>query len=445
MASTASVSGLGSGLDTASLVSQLMQIEAVPRTRLQARLTSEKAELSALQSINSQVAALKQQAGALTSTSSWSAVTVTSSTAGVSAVATTSTTSTAVAAPGDTTVRVDQVARPHSLRFAQTRAGNDVVVPTGTVTLSTASGTRSLDVGSGSMNELVSAVNASGTGVVAGTVRLDDGTVRLTVRSATTGAGSWFELTDAQGGPLLGGAAVVAGQDARITVDGDTIASSSNTFVDVLGGLDLTVSAAAVGQEATLSVGRDTSAVTTSMKALVSSVNAVLERIDTVTANSATAGASGILAADSTLRGLRDRLVETVFGPGNASLAPQGITLDRSGRLVLDATQFAAAAAADPATMQQTVGGAGFVGRLATAAEAATRSSTGYLTAAVAGRQQGIDRRQDGIDAWTRRLEMREASLKATFVALETALARISSQSSWLGSQIAGLTSSSPS
>lgn len=443
MGSTASVSGLSSGLDTASIVAQLMQIESIPKTQLQNQLTSEKSSLSALQALNSQVAALTQQAKTLTSASAWSPLAITSSLTGVTATATTATTTTGAVATGTTAIHVDQAARAHSLRFTSTAAGSDVVVPTGTITVTTASGSTSLSVGSGSMNELVGALNAPGTGLVASTVRQDDGTLRLTVRSATTGAASAFSITDANGNDVLGGASITAGQDARITVDGDTLSSATNTFVNVLGGIDLTVSATAAGQDTTLTVGRDSASLATSMKSLVTAVNAVLSKIDTLTASSATSGASGVLSGDSTLRGLRDQLVDTVFGSGNTSLAPYGIALNRSGQLTFDADRFTAAATADPTTVQQALGGSGFVGRLATVSDGASSSTTGYLTSAVTGRQQGINRLQDSIDAWTRRLDLREASLKATYVAMETALSKINSQSSWLSSQIASLTSSS--
>ena len=38
----ASVSGLASGLDTATIIDQLMQLEAAPQTRLKSRVTTEK-------------------------------------------------------------------------------------------------------------------------------------------------------------------------------------------------------------------------------------------------------------------------------------------------------------------------------------------------------------------------------------------------------------------
>ena len=56
MASTSSISGLASGLDTATIIDQLMQLEAVPQTRLKTQQTTEKTVLTALQSLNTDAA-----------------------------------------------------------------------------------------------------------------------------------------------------------------------------------------------------------------------------------------------------------------------------------------------------------------------------------------------------------------------------------------------------
>ena len=69
----------GAVFDTATIISQLMQLEAAPQTRLQSRLTSEKSTLSILQGINSKLSALMNRAKDLGQTSDWSPFTVESS------------------------------------------------------------------------------------------------------------------------------------------------------------------------------------------------------------------------------------------------------------------------------------------------------------------------------------------------------------------------------
>ena len=63
---TASVSGLASGLDTATIIDQLMQLEAASQTRLKSRVTTEQSTLKVLQNLNTKFAALATQATDLT-------------------------------------------------------------------------------------------------------------------------------------------------------------------------------------------------------------------------------------------------------------------------------------------------------------------------------------------------------------------------------------------
>ena len=84
---TASVSGLVSGLDTASIISQLMQVEAQTQTRIKSRLSSEQSNVTMLQELNSLLAALVTSAGDLALATAWNPVRVTSSSDLVSATA----------------------------------------------------------------------------------------------------------------------------------------------------------------------------------------------------------------------------------------------------------------------------------------------------------------------------------------------------------------------
>ena len=56
MANT-SIGGLISGLDTATIISQLMQLEAQPQTRLKTKVTVEQSAVTALQALNTKLAA----------------------------------------------------------------------------------------------------------------------------------------------------------------------------------------------------------------------------------------------------------------------------------------------------------------------------------------------------------------------------------------------------
>src|SRR4051794_12513322 len=441
MASTASVSGLASGLDTATIIEQLMTVEAAPQTRLKTNLSTEKNNLASLQAPNTKAAALMAQAKDLAAGSGWNALTATSSSAAVSL------TTTGGTAAGSFTFTVDQTASAHRLTFASTAAATDVVVAGGTTVQLTAGGvTKTLDTGNGTLDGLVAALNGAGTGVTATKVKLDDGSYRLVVNASKTGAAAAFTLTNGDGSDLLGGATVAAGTDAAITFGTDTIHSATNTFSGVVPGVDVTVSTASVGTSVEVNVARNSAQVQDKVKSLVDNINALLTQIDSLTSYNSSTKSSGPLAGEASLRDLRTNLLNAVYPSDKTSLASIGLQTDRSGKLVFDAPTFAAAYTADPAAVAAkfTSGTVdGFAARIAKVADKASDKYAGTITAAITGHTSEIKGLKDNIDSWDTRLELRRTTLTRQFSALETAMNQMTSQSNWLAGQISSLSKSS--
>jgi flagellar hook-associated protein 2 len=438
---SASISGLGSGLDTASIVDQFMQLEAAPQSRLKSRVASEKSVVSLLQALNTKVAALATRAADLIKPGGLTAVTATSSDTKVAVTAT------SAAGPGGFSVRVDQTAASHRLELADaaglTTSG---AVPTA-LRLDRLDGSAPVDITSdGTLTGLVNPNNdpASATGLRATAVKVGTDQYRLVVESATTGAAGDFTLTAADGSDLLGGATVRAGRDAQVMI-GDTIVATSatNTFADLVPGVSITLAAdATAGTTSQVAMTRDPATASGALKGLVDAVNAVLSDIDTQTRSGG--GGKGPLAGDGALRDVRDRLLSTVFPADGSSLADLGLQTDRYGKLALDEATFKKAYAADPAAVQArlTAPDTGFVSRVGQVAKAASDRVDGTLTTAITGRNDAISRLDDGIEAWDLRLELRRTALTRQFTALETALNQMNSQSSWLAGQLSSLTTS---
>jgi len=84
---TQSISGLGSGLDTASIIQQLVAIERRSVTLVQARATKAQTALSSYDAIRSQLTALRSAALALRTSADWQPLTATSSNTDVATVA----------------------------------------------------------------------------------------------------------------------------------------------------------------------------------------------------------------------------------------------------------------------------------------------------------------------------------------------------------------------
>jgi flagellar hook-associated protein 2 len=448
--STASVSGLVSGLDTASIISQLMQVEANPQTLLKTRLSTENSTITTLQSLNAKFAALSTKATALSTASSWSPLTTTSSSTSVTA--STGTT----ASPGTVSFTVKQTALAHAVASVDTATADQVLTGADGLMQLSVNGT-DLDPiygGDGTIASVVSAINAANQGVTASAVKLDDGTFRLRMVSTTTGADSSFSLTNSDGSSVLGGATVlVAGRDAKVQLGNDTISSSSNTFSGLVTGLDVTVApSTAADTLVDITSVRDSTTTQASVQSLVDSANELLSTIDALTAYNATTSTAGPLAGDATVRDLRSKILDAVTQTADgSSMASIGLQTDRYGKVVFDATAFATAYAADPAGVADKLGSPadaavpGFAARLAAASDSASNADTGTLTTSILSRQSSATRMQTDIDNWDIRLAAKEAALNTQFTNLEVSLSKLKNQSAWLSSQVASLSSSSSS
>ena len=77
MANT-SIGGLVSGLDTSSIINQLMQLEARPQTMLKTRMGAEQKAITSLQALNAKLASIATKAADLVKADQWSPTKATS-------------------------------------------------------------------------------------------------------------------------------------------------------------------------------------------------------------------------------------------------------------------------------------------------------------------------------------------------------------------------------
>lgn len=445
MASSASISGLSSGLDTATIISQLMQLESAPQTRLKTKVTDTQTVVSSLQSINTKFATLASKAETLAKTTAWSPLTATSSNSAVSVTTTSS------ASPTSLSLTVTSVAAAHRIGYTDAHALTDTVTGASTsVIINRFDGSpQTIDTGDGTLQGLVTAINSAtnDTGLRATAIKVADGSYKLQVEATTTGASTDFEITASDGSPLLGGSTVRAGSDAAIDLGtGITATSTSNTFTDLMPGVTLTLgSAATSGTTSTISVTRDSASLATSMSSFVDAINDVLKSVDSASAYNSTSKKAGTLAGESSVRDLRDQLLAAVYPSDGTSLASLGIQVTRDGLLSFDSATFTQAYTADPTAVTEKMDKAnnGFVQRIYTVANGASDSTDGIVTLAIQGRTTEITRLNKSISDWDDRLELRRTTLERQFTALETALNQMTSQSNWLSSQVSSLSSSS--
>lgn len=449
MASSIGIDGLISGLDTTSIIDQLMAVEANQQTLLAKKKTGLESVVTALQNLNTKVASLATAATAAAKTSSWQATTATSSSTAVTA------TTTSDAQPSSVTLTVDKVAASQSTLYTLP-TGYSGTTPTFSLTIG--GETKTITAVSTHIGDIVAAFNAEGTGVTASAVNVGTAAApsyKLQLTGTETGAASSFTLaaTNPLDGTSLSAQELRAAGDAQVTLwpgtAGETVVSSStNAFKGLLTGVDLTVSKAST-DSVTVTVARSTSAMSTLASNLVTNLNAVLgditDRTKSTTSTASDGGSilsGGILSGNTSVRLLQQSLLSAgSTAAGGVSAASAGIVLNKDGTFTFDSAAFATAYAADPAGVQKVV--QGIATSLEKVATTASDSTTGTLTAQVTSTKGQVDDLADRIADWDDRLAARRESLVKIYAAMEVSLSNMQSTSNYLTQQLESLNASS--
>ena len=339
-----SVDGLISGMSTAAVIDQLMAIEARGQTALKRRVVKTEVAISALQAVNSRMAALKTAADALTLPGSWQAAKATSSSDAVTATATEG------ALTGSLTFDVTRLAAAEVHASTGSHLLTDVVAGP-SVTITKGGVAKTVTLADGKLSTVVSAVNGADAGVRAAAVQVAPGQYRLQLTSTTTGAASDFTVT----GLTVGEGEVVAGVDAALRVGGAggyDVVSGSNTFTGLLPGVTLTAKTLATG--VTVEVKPDVDAMTAKVQALVTAMNAALEEIGGHSKWDVSSRVGGPLLGNSLVRSLQSEILGSVTRPlAGGSLADVGIQLSREGTVTFDPARLKAALGQDATRVEK--------------------------------------------------------------------------------------------
>jgi flagellar hook-associated protein 2 len=348
------IDGLVSGLDTTSIIKQLMDVERAPQDALVNRKSTVSARLDAFGAIRAKLTSLTSAATALSRPADWQARSATSSSESAEVSAT------STAAVGSLTFTVDALAAAHSLRSGSTVAATgDVIATGGTVEITTADGPQTVDVGGGTLSEVVSGINGAGIGVRAVAVNTGSG-YRLQLTATSTGAAGTFGVTAGLDAGVGGMVVATTGADARLTIGSGPgayqVTSSSNTFADLIDGV--TVTARRVDTDpVTVTVAEDVEALVKKVQTLVDAVNAARSEVATRTAYDPASRRGASLAGDSTARRVAQDLSRAITDVVSASALKvpglAGLSVDRNGKATFDAGKFRTAYAEDPDAVQR--------------------------------------------------------------------------------------------
>lgn len=452
-----SISGLMSGLDTATIVQQLMYLERKPVRDLQARITLAESQRTAYQNVNTRLLALKEAAEAISGSAlSESRSAVSSAEDAITASALPST------PEGTYTFRVNRLAQTSQVASGDVGAGFTFAAA-GTIDIEIDGvfvGSAAVAAGD-TLQDAADAINALGIDVTASV--LDEGSggtpFHLVITSGTSGAAGQLTVTENTNLPAFFD--VTDGQDAEIEFGADnpiTITSSTNTFADIIPGLTITVYRETEGPGApprptppelvTVTVGpAETSTdIAEKVEAFVEAYNAAMGVIDGLYLYDAEAERSALLQSDTTLRFIREDLsrfiVDPVAGlPDELNMLFQlGITLDADGALQIDSDVLNAKLASDPQGVMDLFADAadGISTRFSDRLDYVTKSYDGQITQAIDRLDTQIRAFEDQAERLNALLDLREERLRDEFMRMEEALAALQSQSSFFLQQLQG-------
>ena len=350
--------------------------------------------------------------------------------------------------------------------ITNTDAGTVVTLNAGTGTIdATLSGgidlgdadVEQVSFGNGTLSDVVSAINGAGNrDTNAAIIQVAEGQYRLQLSATETGAASSIGLDLAQFTGLASGFTTLAsGQDALVQIEGDapyTISSSDDTFEDLIPGVDVTLTGVPTGS-VSIDVQRDGDGLAGRVESLVEAINTVVSGLQQASAYDSETESASLLTGNSTVRRALDELTSAVINPvagtSLGSVGLTGLTINNDGTFEFDKATFKAAYDADPAAVERIYSvpfgsdDDSVAGRLLDEIDEATAFGTGYLRSAEDSENARVDDLADSISAWDRRLEIREQTLRAVYTRLETNLAQLNAQSTWLAGQIANLPSGS--
>ena len=380
-----SSTGLGSGLDVTSIISQLSALEKQPLKALQSKAQLETDRISAVGQIQSQMAALADVSTRLSAADAWVARKAQSSNTSAATITTTN------SAPA-TSFQLDVDALATSQSITSAGLSSSALVGAGTLTFrrgtwesnpssftpdSTSSNIPVVVSATDTVATLAARINAASVGVVA-MVFKDGVNDRLQLTSKATGANAGFrvQVTDSDGGHTDNAglsrfgfdpqsqafdiaasyAAPQYGQDARARINGITVTSSTNTLTDNIPGVTISLLATTTTGLDTLSekkspvsmvVSEDVTVAVKNVNDFVTAYNALTTNLTNLTKYDQATKTASLFQGDSTVVGIQNMLrsISSSISSGSVyqRLSDVGLEKQTDGTLTVKMTKLSAA------------------------------------------------------------------------------------------------------
>ena len=374
-----SFSGLGSGLDTAAIVQQLVALERIPIQLIETKKNAEQDKLDEISAFSKLVKALQDKADAISTSADMLAFYAANSDKSVASI-----TASGGAAAGAHTLEVQQLAAQDSWAFDGVTDPNTALASADGSTVEFTIGgktyTASVDAATSSLFEIEDAIEAAAGDVLDASI-VNTGTesspnYRLVLASKEFGEDNRItnitsnvaNLSINFSAPDVDGVAtsednISVGNNAIVNVDGLTVERTTNEINDILDGVEIDLLAANVGSPISFTVSTDTGAVEKKVNAFVDAYNGVINFINkqsTYTPGDGEDdfGTSEPLFGDSILTSVRSALrrslydidVATVIGDteGYSTLGLVGVDTNDDGTLSVNSTVLTEKLEANP-------------------------------------------------------------------------------------------------
>lgn len=438
-----SSAGLGSGLDVASIVAQLVAIESQPLVTLQNKKIQYEAEVSAFGQLRSSVSDFQAAMEKLNTISSLDVYSTSSTNEDVITA-----TASGDAEIGSFGIEVVRLAENHKMASSEAldtatfggTVGDSVTVQVGsdpldvvTIDLTTAQ----------SLSAIRDAINADvdNPGVTATIINGDGGNQKLVLTSEDSGEAR--ALTVSYGGAVdlgfltlndIGGDLSLL--DSEVNVDGYNVTRPTNKIDDVINGVTLNLASADPGNTHTVDVERNFGAVTELVQSFADAYDALRAEIKVQR--------SGQLGSDSTLLSL-DRQLSSILntaatGGEFSYLTEVGVTIQKDGTMSLDTTQLDVVLQSNFDDVAQLFAADedGYANRFYSLAES-WLASDGVFDTRTDGLNDRIDDLDDKAISVQRSIELIEARYRSQFSALDTLVAQLRATGDYLTTQLESL------
>lgn len=446
---TITFGGLATGLDTDTIITELMKLERKPVERLESDKEFYNSQLSAFQTLDNKMESLLSAVQALDSSDEIRSNTATPATEDYFTA-----TAASSAVAGTYQVEVQQLAKVQKNVTTDGFASKtDANFGTGAITITIAGNDTGINYDTDSLEDIKNAINEAGIDVSASIIndgstngyRIvltgDDAATAFTVSVNETVAGSYSlanAFTKTQDAQL-----------ARIAIDSDTtdgnpsndllVTSSTNTMTDAIPGVTLSLTKVNIaGENTTVTVATDTSAMTAKINSFVSAYNGILSFVSEQS-DADWGNAAEMRNVKSKIQSL---LTTNVGTSGSLNhLSEIGLSTDtKTGLISLDSSTFTDAVTNSLDDVVKLFAGetgvTGIMDLYNDYLDDVTNSIDGIYASRQTSTSSILKTLNSQIDRLEDRLEQKEKNLRAQFDSLEQLAGLMNSQANYLSQQL---------